>query len=60
VLAGDAAKLRPLVEKKKYSSLLSSDKMGRVPYVASFHLVTRMREWIMDMHCSYCGWSGDV
>lgn len=33
VLAGDAVKLRPLVEKKKYSSLLSADSRNRVPYV---------------------------
>lgn len=38
VLAGDAAKLRPLVEKKKFSSLLSADRMGRIPIVEACRL----------------------
>eukprot|EP00045_Choanoeca_perplexa_P006310 m.53663 g.53663 ORF g.53663 m.53663 type:complete len:479 (+) comp13576_c0_seq1:72-1508(+) len=31
VAAGDAAKLRPLIQKKKFSSLKSADRNGRVP-----------------------------
>ena len=30
VLAGDAGKVRSLLEKKKYTSLLSPDKLGRI------------------------------
>ncbi|EGD79593.1 hypothetical protein PTSG_10439 [Salpingoeca rosetta] len=38
VLAGDAAKVRPLLEKKKYSSLLMPDKFGRIPIVEACSL----------------------
>ncbi len=31
VLAGDAGRLRPLLDKKKYGALLAPDKSGRIP-----------------------------
>lgn len=54
VLAGDAINLRQIVEKKKYSSLLSADEKGRVPIFEAVRLgFTKVAEILIaaDAEC---------